>query len=93
MLHVTAVPPVRSCLLTSSPLLLPARGALMQGSRGGRDRGPAATSHRALVPGRGSYSSTLLCWAFWPLRVGAGGGVGGHQPHATSPTCLALGVV
>lgn len=45
------------------------QGHSCRGARGGRDGGPAATSHSAPVPGRGSYSSPLLCEAFWPLRV------------------------
>lgn len=49
------------------------RGEEGRGGEGG-GRGPAATSHSALVPGRGSYSSPLLCWAFWPLRVEVRGG-------------------
>lgn len=82
-MHVAAVPPIRCCLLTSSPLLLPACRALMRGRRGRRGRGPAATSHSALVPGRGSYSSPLLCWAFWPLRVE--GWVGGGEISLLPP--------
>lgn len=57
----------------------------MQGRRGGRDIGPAATSHSALVAGRGSYSSPLLRWAFWPLRVEGGPPVSCHQPHLSGP--------
>lgn len=48
-------------------------GGGRDGGRGAGLRGPAATSHGAPVPGRGSYSSTLLCGAFWPLRVEGGG--------------------
>lgn len=83
--------------LLTPPVACP-RGAHAGEERRWRDGGPAATSHSAPVPGRGSYSSPLLCWAFWPLRVGGGvkGGWGGggfwmHRPHATSSTCLAPG--
>lgn len=56
-------PPHPSCCLPAGPT---GRGG---GVCVGGQRGPAATSHSAVEAGRGSHSSPLLRWAFWPLRV------------------------